>query len=92
MRWTSQNAPYRKLVNSASSGPIGSHCPAVWESASDLGDGVPLMGSKRLKHHLSVGVGLNLHVLTFYLLGAPQIVKRLVRNDVYEAFVLRLQP
>ena len=36
---------------------------------------------------LRVGVGVYLHVLSFYLFGAPKVGKRLVSNDVNEALI-----
>jgi hypothetical protein len=38
-----------------------------------------------------VGVGVYLDVLSFYLFGAPQVVKGLVGDDVEEALTLRFQ-
>lgn len=47
--------------------------------------------AKGPEHLLRVGVGVYLDVLSFYLFGAPQVVKGLVGDDVEEALTLRFQ-
>ena len=57
-----------------------------------MGLGAVSVLAKAPEHLLRLGVGVYLRGLYFYLFGAPQVVKRLMDDDVNEAFILCFQP